>query len=143
MFDSGVAHLIEGPEIDRPRNALTLTNNLHQFFGDFQIFFEPVDSEPNTYKIDTFLPYAALNHLLPVTRTLFLTEHRTIDPPSQRLLAIHRAIAYILHLSAAGAYIDKILEDAEEQNVRVDGSTALGHIVQLRMTGWWDGCIGV
>ncbi|KAK5989035.1 hypothetical protein PT974_10533 [Cladobotryum mycophilum] len=121
MFDSDVVHLIDGPEI----------------------YFEPVGDAPNTYKMDTFLPYAALNHLLPVTRSLFVTEERTIDPPSPRLLAIHRAIAHIPHLSAAGAYIDKILEDKEEQDVRVDGSTPLGRLVQLRMDGWWDGRVGV
>lgn len=88
----------------------------------------------NTYKIDTFLPYAALNKLLPQTRILFVTEQRTIDPPSPRLLAIHRA-AHILHLSAAGLYIERILQGAEDQNVQVDGSTALDKLVQLRMAG--------
>lgn len=139
MFDSDVAHLIDGPEIDRPRNALTLTNNLHLFFGDFQIYFEPVDEASNTYRIDTFLPYAALNHLLPVTRRLYVTEERTIDPPSPRLLAVHRAISHILHLSAAGQYIDRILNEKDEQSVRGDGTMSLGRLVQLRIDGWWDG----
>ncbi|OAA50504.1 hypothetical protein NOR_00954 [Metarhizium rileyi] len=136
MFDNNVVHLIEGAEIDRTRNAITLTPNLHWFFGAFEIFFEPVENMVNTYKIDTFLPYEALNNLLPQTRTLFVTEQRTIDPPSPRLLAIHRAIAHILHLSAAGLYIERILQDAEEQNVQVDGSTALDKLVQLRLSGW-------
>ncbi|EFY85509.1 hypothetical protein MAC_08456 [Metarhizium acridum CQMa 102] len=136
MFDNDVVPLIEGPEIDRPRNALTLTSSLHFFFSGFEIFFEPLKDMPNTYKIDTFLPYAALNNLLPKTRTLFVTEQRTIDPPSARPLAIHRAIAHILHLSAAGLYIRRILQDAEDQNVQADGSTALDKLVQLRMAGW-------
>ncbi|OAA37386.1 hypothetical protein NOR_07085 [Metarhizium rileyi] len=142
MFDHGVSHLIDGPEIDRPRNALTLTHNLHLLFGDFQIYFEPVDGEANTYRIDTFLPPAFLNHDLPVTRTLFLTEERVIEPPSPRFLAIHRAIAHILHLSAAGPYIDEILEDMDQQSIRVDGSTPIGRLVQLRINGWMN-CIGV
>lgn len=95
MIDADVAHLIEGPEIDRPRNALTLTNNLHLFLSDFQIFFEPVEGSPNTYRIDTFLPRAVLNNLLPGTRTLFVTKERTIEPPSPRLLAVHRATFFI------------------------------------------------
>ncbi|KHN98980.1 uncharacterized protein MAM_03442 [Metarhizium album ARSEF 1941] len=136
MFDSDVAYLIEGPEIDRPRNALSLTHNLHLFFGEFKIFFEPVEDLANTYKIDTFLPYLILNGLLPKTRTLFITEQHTIDPPSPRLLAIHRAIAHILHLSAAGLYIERILQDAEDEIVRADGSTALDKLVQLRLAGW-------
>lgn len=139
MFDTDVAHLIEGSEIDRPRNAMTLTNNLHLFFGDFQIFFKPIEGSSNTYRIDTFLPHAALNNMLPVTRTLFVTHERTIEPPSPRLLGVHCAIAHILHFSAAGAYIDKILEDTAGSGVHADGSTALGCIVQLRLDGWLDG----
>ncbi|TWU70658.1 hypothetical protein ED733_001429 [Metarhizium rileyi] len=75
MLDNGIAHLIQGPEIDRPRNALTLTYNLHLLFGDFQIYSEPTGVEPNTYRINTFLSPLTLKNL-PVTRTLFLTEAR-------------------------------------------------------------------
>lgn len=144
MFDSHITHLIDGTEIDRPRNAITLTHSLHMLFGDFQIFFEPIDSEPaHTYRIKTFLPPAVLQGLLPTTdtRTLFLTENRTIEPPSPRLLAVHRAIAHILHLSAAGRYNDELLQDMDEQATRANGSTDLGRQVSLRMNGWWDGTV--
>lgn len=135
MFDCGAAYLIEGTEIDRPGNALTLTHNLHMLFGDFRIFFTPVDQQPHTYLIDTLLPSGFVDGI-PVTRTLHLTEERTIDPPSPRLLAIHSAIAHILHLSAAGDYIDDILRDAEEPGAREDGSTELEHLLRLGLSGW-------
>ncbi|KAL6353677.1 hypothetical protein LRP88_12990 [Fusarium phalaenopsidis] len=135
MFDCGAAYLIEGAEIDRPGNALTLTHNLHMLFGDFRIFFTPVDQQSHTYLIDTLLPSGFIDGV-PVTRTLYLTEERTIDPPSPRLLAIHSAIAHILHLSAAGDYIDDILRDAEEPGAREDGSTELEHLVRLGLSGW-------
>ncbi|OAA40712.1 hypothetical protein NOR_05800 [Metarhizium rileyi] len=135
MLDNGIAHLIQGPEIDRPRNALTLTYNLHLLFGDFQIYSEPTGVEPNTYRINTFLSPLMLKNL-PVTRTLFLTEARVIEPPSPRLLAVHSAIAHILHLSGAGLYIDTILQDMEEQTERLDGSTQLGRLVQLSIDNW-------
>lgn len=136
MFDMGVAHLVEGVEIDRPRNALTLTNTLHQLFGDFQVFFVPLDDD-HTYRIESFIPRHILRDPpLPITRTLYLAEGRTIDPPSRRLLALHCAIARILHLSAAGGYIDEILRDAEEHGIRADGSTELGRLVNLRLGGW-------
>ncbi|RSL71270.1 hypothetical protein CEP53_001527 [Fusarium sp. AF-6] len=135
MFDSGAAYLVEGVDIDRPGNALTLTQNLHISFGDFQVFFEPIGNEPHTYRIDTFLP-PGLEEDVPVTRTLYLTEDRSIDPPSPRLLAIHRAIAHILHLSAAGEYIDKILSDADEHGIRSDGSTELHRLLQFRLQDW-------
>jgi hypothetical protein len=47
--------------------------------------------------------------LLPVIRTLTLSPNCTIDPPSQRLLAVHRTIAFIIKLSGAGSYIEDIL----------------------------------
>jgi hypothetical protein len=131
----GVAYLIEGSEIDRPQNAITLTCSLHDFFGDFRIFFEPAsgnDQPPHTYRIGSFLPrFLTQNPTLPITRTLYLSENRTIEPPSPRLLAVHRAIAHILHLSAAGQYIDQILRDVEEHGVRADGSTELGRLLTL------------
>ncbi|KAK1754159.1 hypothetical protein QBC47DRAFT_385899 [Echria macrotheca] len=143
MFDYGVVDLIDGNNIDRPRNAMTVTHNLHRFFGDFEVFFEPVPGQLHTYQIRSFLPSGIIRGLLPVTRTFFLTESRSIDPPLPRLLALHRAIAHILHLSAAGAYIDKILDDMEKKAVRADGSTELSHVVSLKLGGWLDGSIHV
>lgn len=135
MFDHGVVHLIEGTDIDRPRNAITLTGDLHALFGDFQIFFEPC-SGPHTYRIDSFWPRVLRRDpSFPITRTLYLSEHRTIDPPSPRLLAVHCAIAHILHLSAAGEYIDRLLLDMDGQDVRADGSTELDRLVRLRLRG--------
>jgi hypothetical protein len=133
MFDVGVAELIQGPEIDRPRNALTLTHGFHQWFGDFQVFFEPVPGGDHTYTIRTLVSedYFFRRPALPITRELYLTPERTIEPPSRRLLAVHCAIARILHLSGAGEYIDKIFRDMEEHGVQADGSTPLGRLVSL------------
>ena len=137
MFDNGVAHLIEDTNIDRPSNAITLTSDLHQHFGDFQVYFEPIPGQdPHTYRISSFLPpFVSRERGLPITRTLYLTSNRTIDPPSPRLLAVHCAIAHILHLSAAGEYIDKMLRDAEEKGIQADGSTELGRLVNLGLRG--------
>ncbi|KAI1360322.1 hypothetical protein F5Y08DRAFT_51778 [Xylaria arbuscula] len=134
MFDTGVVHEIEGSNIDRPRNALTLTQENHDAFGRFEIFFEHVADY--TYRIDTLEPRYLFEDL-PVTRTLHLSENRTIDPPSPRLLAVHRAIAHILHLSAAGEYIDKLLRDIEGQGVcAADGSTEIGRLLQFGLRGF-------
>lgn len=137
MFDLGVVHDIEGVDIDRPRNALTLTSDLHNSFGGFKVYFEPVPGAYNTYWIRSFLPpRIAQSFGLPVQRTLFVTDTRTIEPPSKRLLAVHRAIAHILHLSAAGEYIDAILHDLEDSIVRADGSSELGRMVALVLGDW-------
>ncbi|OAA60259.1 hypothetical protein SPI_05383 [Niveomyces insectorum RCEF 264] len=142
MFDRGVVDLINGIDIDRPRNALTLAHLIHGHFGAFRIYFEAVPDQYNTYRIGSFLT-ARHNRLLnlPVTRTLYVTEDRTIDPPSPRLLAVHRAIAHILHLSGAGEYIDWILRDMEQHPVRADGTSALGRLVSLGLGGWMNGAV--
>ncbi|KAK0734182.1 hypothetical protein B0T26DRAFT_736936 [Lasiosphaeria miniovina] len=132
MFDVGIVYLIEGAEIDRPQNAITLTSLHHHLFGNFNLFFEPVPGQPpHTSRIDSFFRQLVDDPRLPITRTLYLAEVRTIDPPSARLLAIHYAIAHILYLSAAGGYIDRILRDAAENGIRPDGSTELGRLVNL------------
>ncbi|OAA56722.1 hypothetical protein SPI_07729 [Niveomyces insectorum RCEF 264] len=142
MFDKNVAHWFEGVDIDRPRNALTLSHHFHQYFGAFEVYFEAVPNELHTYRIQSFLPPPMLVGLgLPVTRQLFLTEGHTIDPPLPRLLAVHRAIAHILHLSGAGLYIDKLLRDMEDSVVRSDGSSELGRIVTLGLKGWLDNTV--
>ncbi|OAA59030.1 hypothetical protein SPI_06232 [Niveomyces insectorum RCEF 264] len=137
MFDKGVAHTIDGVDIDRPRNALTLSTSLHKYFGAFDVYFEPAPGPSHTYRIQSFLsPGLNFTFGLPVTRTLFVTESRTIDPPSARFLAVHRAIAHILHLSGAGAYIDRLLRDMEDNYIRADGTSALGRMVGLGLHGW-------
>ncbi|RSL77561.1 hypothetical protein CEP52_017705 [Fusarium oligoseptatum] len=140
MFDTGVASLIDGVDIDRPLNALTLEMDLHQDFGNFEVFFEPTTG-PHTYRIDSTLDRALTHPVLPVTRQLFLTPERTIDPPHPRLLAVHRAVCLILQLSAAGNYIDRILHDMDEGAVEADGSTHLASLVRLKLDGWWDGTV--
>ncbi|KAI3335905.1 hypothetical protein F4824DRAFT_462853, partial [Ustulina deusta] len=61
------------------------------------------DRPPLSSSIVFLLPSAFFRGHLSVTRTLYPTPTRAIYPPSPRLLAIHHAIAHILHLSAAGA----------------------------------------
>jgi hypothetical protein len=141
MFDPGIIHLIEGSNIDRPANALTLTNHFHQLFGDFDIYFEPTaDQTQHSYKIDYVQSNSLFRDpLLPVTRILYLTPDHTIDPPSLRLLAIHRAIGRILNLSGAGDSIDRILRDMDEVGIKENGSTELGQYISLKLGGWLDG----
>lgn len=130
MFDVDVKELITGPEIDRTRNAITLTPTLHRIFGNFEIFFKPVEDKKHSYKIDAFDRFVP--HV-PVTRDLFLTRYRNIDPPAPRLLALHCAIAHVLHLSGAGEYIDRMFRDWEETGV-LSNETAWVFAHQLKST---------
>src|ERR1700733_119862 len=141
MFDPGIIHLIEVPNINRPANTLTLTNHFHQLFGDFDIYFEPIgDRTQHICKINYVQSNSLFRDLLlPVTRILYLTPDHTLNPPSLRLLAIHRAIGRILNLSGAGDSIDRILRDMDEVGIKENGSTELGKYISLKLGGWLDG----
>ncbi|OAT03645.1 hypothetical protein, variant [Blastomyces gilchristii SLH14081] len=122
----------------------SLTPTLHNLFGGFQMFFEPVSTQlPHVYKIGSYLlPFLLRDPVLPVTRELYLSEERTIDLPLPQLLAIHSAIAHVLHLFASGEYIDRLLRNQEEIGVKADGSTELGRLIKLRLSGWiTSGCL--
>ncbi|KAI2787034.1 hypothetical protein POX_f07389 [Penicillium oxalicum] len=116
MFDLGIIYLIDGPKIDSRINALTLTLDYYRLFGEFQIYFERTGTR-HQYRIDSTerSPFL-LDPLFPVTRLLTLSPYRTVDPPSSRLLDVHRAIALIMKLSGAGEYIESVLRDMEELN---------------------------
>jgi hypothetical protein len=137
MFNPSAIHLINGVDIDRPINALTLTHDLHKLFGNFDIAFKPAGSQPHTYKIN-YIETDCMGRVerLPVTCTLYLTPDRSIDLPSPQLLKIHAAIGRILHLSAAGDYIDDFFQDIEEMEageVMMNGSTQLDDYVRFRL----------
>ncbi|KAH6628175.1 hypothetical protein F5144DRAFT_298577 [Chaetomium tenue] len=133
MFDVGIIHLIEGKDIDGPRNAITLSLEMRRLFGKFDIFFERVaGAAANTYQIQAFHPFLTAQLQFPVYRTLF--SHPYIDPPLARLLELHSAIGHILHLSDAGDYLNVILRDMEDgAMVREDGSTQLGALVNVAL----------
>ncbi|KAL3429313.1 hypothetical protein BDV09DRAFT_180610 [Aspergillus tetrazonus] len=138
MFNPSAIHLIDGVDIDRPMNALTLTHDLHRLFGNFEIAFEPVVTQPHTYKVD-YVESDRMGRVekLPVTVSLFLTPDQSVEPPSPQLLAIHSAIGRILHLSAAGGYINDYIQDLEEMNggeVMQNGSTRLEDYVWFRLS---------
>ncbi|OAA65875.1 hypothetical protein SPI_02662 [Niveomyces insectorum RCEF 264] len=66
---------------------------------------------------------------------LTVSKNRTIDPPLPRLLAIHAAVAKVMHMSGAASHSDDILRDAEELLVKADVSTNLGTLAALRLGG--------
>lgn len=142
MFDVTVDHLIEGLNIDRPKNALTLTHRCHMDFGSFHMYSEAVPgAPPHTHRTQSFKPAFLSPVPQPVTRTLFLSADRTIDAPLLRLLTIHAAVAKVMHMSGTGDHCEKIMRDTEELLVKADGSTNLGTLATLRLGGWWNGIV--
>jgi len=132
MFDPGVIRLIKGCDIDRAYNAITLTRELHGRFGDLDVHLDHAPcSGPHTYVIRETKPSRFPDPLLPVTRTLFTAQ--SIDLPSQRLLSLHRACAFVMHLSGAAEYVNRILRDMDEGQVKSDGTTDIATLVKLRL----------
>ena len=131
MFCPGITALIQGRDIDRPRNALILNESAHTSFDKFSIYFEATET-PHTYVVKSF--YRRLTGYPRICK-LRLTPDRTIDPPSPQLLAVHAAIGHILHMSGAGEYVDNVFHDLDECAVQADGSTPLGPLVSLAMNG--------
>ena len=51
MFDDGILPLIKDSLIDKARNAITLSIDLHRRFGNFEVYFEPTSE--NLHKLDS------------------------------------------------------------------------------------------
>lgn len=130
IFDPLAVDLINSSNIDRPANALTLTDEFRALFTNFDMGFEQVqDSAPlHAYKIEPYWSYPGLN--LPITRTLALPPDGSIEPPSPILLRVHAAIGRITHSSGAWLYINRVVRDVHDMSTSdcvariVDGSSA-------------------
>ena len=141
MFDPGVVSLIEGRDIDRPSNALTLAVEEHKEFEILRLYLEQVpDEEPtHRYMLKRFPDPPARG--IPQGGDIIVLRQspdKSVDMPSRRLLAIHRACAIILHLSAAGDYVDDVLYDYKKGKIRADGSTQVGNMIAMGL-GLGDG----
>ncbi|KAI9369317.1 hypothetical protein BJX61DRAFT_519996 [Aspergillus egyptiacus] len=139
MFDPDVVGSINGVGIDRPFNAMTLTHRCHTLFGKFKIVFDEMGGQE--YKIHT--ANKKNDKMEPVVRTLVARDG--VEPVARGLLAIHRAIATILHLSAAGEYIEKLIRDNEDMEgggvLSPNGSTSIGDYIYWKLCGSQGGII--
>ncbi|KAH0548328.1 hypothetical protein GP486_007985 [Trichoglossum hirsutum] len=123
MFHPEMEHLLNGVEIDRPFNAMTLTADLHRSFGNLRWYLEEDSHQPkqHTYLFkDSPGVRARVNPMFRPRdegeRVQFVSANNT-DLPEPGLLSLHRACARILGLSGAGEYIDKLLRDDEKNRL--------------------------
>ncbi|KAI9678435.1 MAG: hypothetical protein M1829_002033 [Trizodia sp. TS-e1964] len=126
MFDSNVCAEIEGIAIDWPTNALLLTKHMHDRFGQFKVYFDQQD-EPNTYIVRVTRPNMPIAGLPRTVRF----ESEVIPLPSPRLLAVHKALARIMHLTAAGEKITRLFRDSPDTDIAADGTTDLGALLTV------------
>jgi hypothetical protein len=134
MFAPQCVHLCEPVELDRPRNGITMTKNMHALFGQLRWYLEPVPGVEHTYIAQTPLP-ALRSSLPPPTQRISFAECPThIDRPHPDLIALHRVASLVVHACGASEYIERVLRDRDEGVVRANGSTHLGALVAIGLS---------
>ncbi|KAH9175893.1 hypothetical protein EDB89DRAFT_2066097 [Lactarius sanguifluus] len=116
---------LKGKGIHSLDNVMTLGMEIHHWFDQLKMWFEAVKGSPNTYTIkaaDTILLAFCKAADCKITLT---SEDPRLPLPNPDYLEIHAACCRVAHLSGAGEYMDKVLEDLEDTHVlSEDGSTA-------------------
>jgi len=121
---------LNGADIHSLDNIMTLQHDIHSWFDKLQLWFEAVDDKENTYNICATDEIALLS--CKANPIVFKSTHPDLPLPDPVYLRIHAAICRVAHLSGAGEYMDKILEDLEDIRVLSnDGSSA--HILSFAL----------
>ncbi|KAF4622953.1 hypothetical protein D9613_001636 [Agrocybe pediades] len=111
---SEVPEQLDGANIHRLENVMTLRMELHYYFDTLNLWFVAMPGKPNQYTVKT-----SHSNLTPFSDTVvtFGSEHADLPPPSPLYLAIHAACAQVAHLSGAAEHIDKYDRDVEDITV--------------------------
>ncbi|KAG8964631.1 hypothetical protein FRC05_003744 [Tulasnella sp. 425] len=120
-----ITESLNGPDIHRVENVLTMCFSAHDLFDNLELWFEAT-GDPNTYKICSNDPRNFDLVLPPIPPQVTLqSTNPSIPLPNSHFLRIHAACARIAHLSGAAEYWETILEEWEERAVLAsDGGSA-------------------
>jgi hypothetical protein len=140
-FNIDVLSELNGGNIHRLGNGLTMDMELHTMFDALELWFEHVTvrtqsvpsspcplmlSQGDTYTICTVNPYGFPFVLLPANPTVtFTTTDPSLPLPKSDYLRLHAAVCRVAHMSGAAGYLD--LEDRKIERLGVlarDGSSA-------------------
>ncbi|KAG8932747.1 hypothetical protein FRC03_007550 [Tulasnella sp. 419] len=112
---------LEGADIHRLENIITMDMNKQVLFDSLQFWLEPTDT-PNHYKLNAALP----RYLQDVPSFVTLSSSDPELPlPSPHYLRIHATCARVAHFSGADKYVDSVLTDLEQLGVlAADGTSA-------------------
>ncbi|PBK69277.1 hypothetical protein ARMSODRAFT_1004521 [Armillaria solidipes] len=92
-------------DLNHMSNMMSLNCSIHQFFDALYMCLVAVEGQPNTYRIEAFVPGVLFT--IPENPVTFTTSDETILPlPSPVLLALHRACVRVAHFSGGGQYVD-------------------------------------
>ncbi|CEL53187.1 hypothetical protein RSOLAG1IB_06150 [Rhizoctonia solani AG-1 IB] len=110
-----------GSNIHSLRNALTLRSGIHKNFDRLDIWLDPVEDQPHTYRIGRRSPLVCVGVPAFVT---FESTSPNLELPDRRYLALHASCAKVLHLSGATTFADSIIREIECTKVlSQDGSS--------------------
>lgn len=120
-----ITESLNGPDIHRVENVLTMCFSAHDLFDKLELWFEATDA-PNTYKMRSNNPRFLEICYPPIPPQVTLQSTDPLIPlPNSHFLRIHAACARIAHLSGAAEYWETILEEWEERPVLAsDGGSA-------------------
>ncbi|KZP22999.1 hypothetical protein FIBSPDRAFT_823867 [Athelia psychrophila] len=111
---------LNGPQIHRLENVMTMDVSFHQWFDSLVIWLEATQTI-NQYNARATNPI----YIADVQNPIALSTNHDIPAPDPRYLKLHAACAQVAHLSGAAKYIDDILRDMEELGVlEKDGSSS-------------------
>jgi hypothetical protein len=135
---------LDGANIHRLSNALTLDMSVHAAFDGLKLWFEEVpvsnikrfsfspwchlpQGAPNTYTVCSTGNLAFLN-ALPPARQVHFTTNTGQELPDPRYLKLHAAVCRVAHMSGAAGYLDFCDREYEKQGrhgvMAHDGSSA-------------------
>ncbi|KAF9230563.1 hypothetical protein BU15DRAFT_91086 [Melanogaster broomeanus] len=115
---------LNGNNIHRLQNILTLNDTMHEQFNTLKLWFEPTDI-PDKYNVCWSEDWRRQATGAPSTVQFTTPDPEELPLPSPTYLRIHAACAKVAKLSGAGDYIDKLSRDLEEIRVlSKDGSSA-------------------
>ncbi|KAG8899708.1 peroxisomal assembly protein, partial [Tulasnella sp. 403] len=151
MFSRVRLDELDGQDINRLENILTLSSVIHREFGELNIWLKSVEDKPHCYRLEMASSVGEMFPpiIMPAAGTVveFTTSDLTDLPlPDPRYLALHAACAQVAHASGAAKYIDELLRDMEDRTVLAeDGSSfkLLDHALSLVNAQRLEAAVGV
>ncbi|KIO21020.1 hypothetical protein M407DRAFT_219453 [Tulasnella calospora MUT 4182] len=135
-----ITESLNGPDIHRVENVLTMCSSAHELFDRLQLWFEATDA-PNTYNMCSNDEGNFNLVLPPILRQVTLkSTNPSIPLPNSDYLRIHAACAKVAHLSGAAEYLETILNEWEERPVLASdgGSADMLSFLLARRRGVWS-----
>ncbi|KAF8327705.1 uncharacterized protein EI90DRAFT_3066603 [Cantharellus anzutake] len=112
---------LNGDNIHRLENVLTLSHDIHSAFDQLKFWFEATNANANEYRLRTLWSRLMVDKDTIVTLTT--PDPQCLPLPSPKYLALHAACCKVAHLSGAAEHIDRCFRDLDGMRVLAeDGS---------------------